>query len=95
VSLALPGRRLTKAIVNFPNNRRKWSAAEFASELIRFVMWFYSFFLSFSIRDGVTIAKECIIGAGALILKDMKERQIYRGIASEALDFDSTPVKRI
>jgi len=31
-----------------------------------------------TIRDGIHIAKECVVGAGAVILKDTKEREVYK-----------------
>ena len=48
-----------------------------------------------TIRDDITIARECIIGAGALILKDTKEREIYKGTATEPMALDSLGLKRI
>lgn len=36
-----------------------------------------------TLRDGITIARECLIGAGVLILKDTKEREVYRGPSGE------------
>jgi len=32
-----------------------------------------------TIRDGVTIARECVIGAGSLIMKDTHAREVYVG----------------
>jgi len=48
-----------------------------------------------TIRDDITIARECIIGAGALILGDTKEREIYRGTATEPFVIDSSKLRRI
>lgn len=50
---------------------------------------------SVAIRDGVTIARECIIGMGAVILEDTKEREIYKGTAAKPMPFDSSKLKKI
>jgi sugar O-acyltransferase (sialic acid O-acetyltransferase NeuD family) len=38
-----------------------------------------------TIRDNITIAKECVIGAGALITKDTQEKGVYYGPAANIL----------
>lgn len=48
-----------------------------------------------TIRDTITIARECIIGAGAIILKDTKEKEIYKALATEPMFLDSSKIKRI
>ena len=48
-----------------------------------------------TIRDGITIARECVIGAGALILKDTIEKGVYKGEATELYLNDSSKLKRI
>jgi sugar O-acyltransferase (sialic acid O-acetyltransferase NeuD family) len=48
-----------------------------------------------TIRNGITIAKECVIGAGALILKDTKEKGIYKGIPPELLPITSDKLRKI
>lgn len=48
-----------------------------------------------TIRDGVTIARECLIGASALILKDTKEYEAYKGIPAELLGIRSDELKSI
>jgi sugar O-acyltransferase (sialic acid O-acetyltransferase NeuD family) len=46
-----------------------------------------------TIRDGgVTIARECIIAAGALVIKDTKERGVYVGRPAELLPKPSNEV---
>ena len=46
---------------------------------------------SSTIRDGgITIGKECLIGAGALIFKDTKERGVYIGRSAELVSKSST-----
>jgi len=40
-------------------------------------------------RDGVTVAPECIIGAGAVILKDTVERGVYIARSAEQVAVDS------
>lgn len=42
-----------------------------------------------TIRDNVSIGKECIIGAGALILNDTGEKEVYIGKPSELYPLDS------
>ena len=48
-----------------------------------------------TIRDGITIARECVIGAGAVILKDTKEKGVYVGKAAELYINDSSKLRRI
>jgi sugar O-acyltransferase (sialic acid O-acetyltransferase NeuD family) len=36
-----------------------------------------------TISDGITIAPECVIGAGAVILKDTEKAGVYPGVASQ------------
>lgn len=48
-----------------------------------------------TIRDGITIAAECVIGAGALILKDTVAKAVYRGKATEPFLADSSKLRRI
>ena len=35
-----------------------------------------------TVRDGVTIAPECLVGAGTLILKDTERAQVFPGQAT-------------
>jgi sugar O-acyltransferase (sialic acid O-acetyltransferase NeuD family) len=37
-------------------------------------------------RDGITVAPECVIGAGALIMKDTEEGEVYAVRGTEPLD---------
>jgi sugar O-acyltransferase (sialic acid O-acetyltransferase NeuD family) len=46
-----------------------------------------------TIRDGVTIAPNCIIGAGAVVLKDTKEGEVYRAVATEPAPYRSDELK--
>ncbi|MEM5777470.1 MAG: acetyltransferase [Candidatus Aenigmatarchaeota archaeon] len=48
-----------------------------------------------TIRDGIEIADECVIGAGALILKNTKEKEVYRGNKAVLHPFNSSQLKRI
>jgi acetyltransferase-like isoleucine patch superfamily enzyme len=41
------------------------------------------------IRNKVVIARECVIGAGALILQDTKPREVYAGRAADLLPITS------
>jgi len=51
----------------------------------------YSFLgVNSTIRDGIKIARECIIGAGAVIVKDTKEKGVYMGKAAELYHKDSS-----
>ena len=48
-----------------------------------------------SLRDGITIARECVIGAGSLILRDTKEREVYTTKPAELRSVDSSMLKKI
>jgi sugar O-acyltransferase (sialic acid O-acetyltransferase NeuD family) len=44
----------------------------------------YSFVgVNATLRDGVVIGPKCVIGAGALIVKDTEREGVYKGVASE------------
>ena len=43
----------------------------------------------------MTIARECVIGAGAVIMKDTKEREVYASPRAEFLPLPSDKVPRI
>lgn len=46
----------------------------------------YSFLgINSTIRDGVRIGKGCVIGAGALILRDTGDYEVYKGIEGKSL----------
>ena len=45
-----------------------------------------------TIRNGITIAKGCVIGAGAIILKSTEENEVYRGQTSEPLSKKSDQI---
>ena len=38
-----------------------------------------------TVRDGITIAPKCTIGAGALIMRDTEENQVYMGLPGKRL----------
>lgn len=46
-----------------------------------------------TIRDNVTIGKKNIIGAGALILRDTDDEQVFKGIASKPAEISSVDVR--
>ncbi len=46
-----------------------------------------------TIRDGVTVAPECVIGAGALIVKDTIAKGVYTGPAASLYAPDSAQLK--
>jgi sugar O-acyltransferase (sialic acid O-acetyltransferase NeuD family) len=48
-----------------------------------------------TIRDGIKIADDCLVGAGAIILKDTKEKEIYKTSSSIPLEITSDVIKRI
>ena len=48
-----------------------------------------------TIRDEITIARECIIGAGAIILESTKKGEVYRATATAPMSIDSSELKRI
>jgi sugar O-acyltransferase (sialic acid O-acetyltransferase NeuD family) len=51
----------------------------------------YSFLgVNCTLRDGITIARDCIIGAGAVIMKDTKEKGVYLGKAAELYSKNSS-----
>jgi sugar O-acyltransferase (sialic acid O-acetyltransferase NeuD family) len=54
----------------------------------------YSFVgINASIRDGLTVAPECIIGAGAVILRDTRRREVSPGVDSKPLAISSAELK--
>jgi sugar O-acyltransferase (sialic acid O-acetyltransferase NeuD family) len=56
----------------------------------------YSFLgIGATIRNRIRIARECVIGAGSLILQDTKEREVYLGKAAELLSItsDKLPIR--
>jgi len=56
----------------------------------------YCFFgVNATIRDGIRIARESVIGAGALILKDTVERGVYIGQGATLLGKPSNELKRL
>ena len=46
-----------------------------------------------TIRDGIKIAKDCLIGAGTIILKDTKEKEVYKVKSTEPLQIKSDELK--
>ena len=48
-----------------------------------------------TIRDNIKIAPYCLIGAGAVILKPTKEKQVFIGPKSEAADISTDDLKNI
>jgi sugar O-acyltransferase (sialic acid O-acetyltransferase NeuD family) len=46
-----------------------------------------------TLRDGITVEKENIIGAGALIMRNTKEREVYGAQRTEAIPKDSSQIK--
>lgn len=56
----------------------------------------YSFIgANVTIRDNVSIGKECIIGAGAIILNDTKGKEVYVANATGPYRLDSTKFQRL
>lgn len=51
--------------------------------------------ISSTIRNKVAVARECVVGAGALILQDTEEREVYMGKQAEllAITSDNLPIK--
>lgn len=45
-----------------------------------------------SIRDGLSLAEDCVIGAGAVVVKDTDPRQVYVGNPARATGRDSFAV---
>ena len=48
-----------------------------------------------TIRDEITIARKCVIGAGALIMKSTKEREVYVGPTAQLLSFSSDRLPKL
>ena len=46
-----------------------------------------------TLRDGLTIAPECVIGAGAVILKDTERGRVYRAQSAEMLPYYSSELR--
>jgi len=56
----------------------------------------YSFLgVNSTLRDGIKIGKECVIGAGAVILKNTKDKEVYTPIASKLLPISSDKLKHL
>ena len=48
-----------------------------------------------TIRDGIKIGRECIIGAGSVVLHDTKEKEVYSPKNTKTLPISSDKIKRI
>lgn len=48
-----------------------------------------------TIRDHVHIAQDCVIGAGALITQDTVANSVYKGIPSQAANYQARDLKKI
>jgi carbonic anhydrase/acetyltransferase-like protein (isoleucine patch superfamily) len=48
-----------------------------------------------TIRNSVRIARECVIGAGADILQNTKEREVYSSHSTIKLDITSDMLKNL
>lgn len=46
-----------------------------------------------TLRDWITIARECVIGMGAVIVKDTQEKGVYIGVAAKLYSDDSSKTK--
>jgi len=56
----------------------------------------YCFFgVNSTIRDSITIEKECVIGAGSVILESTKEREVYTPGGTKPIAITSDKLKRI
>jgi len=56
----------------------------------------YCFFgVNSTVRDETIVAKETLVGAGALIMKDTKEYEVYIGKATEPAEFRSDEIRSI
>lgn len=56
----------------------------------------YSFFgVNSTVRDETIVAKETLVGAGILILKDTKEYEVYKGSTVEPAGFRSDQIRSI
>lgn len=48
-----------------------------------------------TIRNGVHIAANCVVGAGAVILRDTKENEVYKSVGTELLGIPSDKLRDI
>jgi len=48
-----------------------------------------------TIRNSIRIAKDCIIGAGTVILKNTNEKEVYTSKSTVKLDITSDMIKNI
>jgi len=48
-----------------------------------------------TIRDGITVEERCVIGAGALVMRDTKENQVYAGLPAKLSSIPSDSVEII
>jgi sugar O-acyltransferase (sialic acid O-acetyltransferase NeuD family) len=46
-----------------------------------------------TVRDGLAIAPDCVIGAGAVILKDTERGRVYRAQSAEMLPYSSSELR--
>ncbi len=53
----------------------------------------YSFLgVNSTIRDGITVERECVVGAGAIILRNTKEKGVYIGAGAKLYSSDSSRI---
>ncbi|MEW5850550.1 MAG: acetyltransferase [Myxococcota bacterium] len=48
-----------------------------------------------TLRDGITLGRECVVGAGTLLLKNAPDRAVFKGHASEPASLTSDQLPRI
>ncbi len=54
----------------------------------------YSFVgVNATFRDGITVAPECVIGAGAVIVRDTEPKGVYKGATSEPAPYRSDELR--
>ena len=46
-------------------------------------------------RDGIAIGKNCVIGAGTVILKDIPDDSVVKAVTTPIAEFSSTQLKKI
>jgi sugar O-acyltransferase (sialic acid O-acetyltransferase NeuD family) len=57
-------------------------------------VWAYTFVgVNATVRDGITIGERCVIGAGALILRNTKPDEVYMGSATKPARLSSAQLR--
>jgi acetyltransferase-like isoleucine patch superfamily enzyme len=48
-----------------------------------------------TVRDGITIGRDCVVGAGTVLLRDAEPGSVFKAISTPAADITSDALRRI